>query len=120
MGKLHRSFDRIRQLTSSLFYQLDAMAPHEQDSIPTEAAVAPSFKIVGKALELPIVNSAVCAVTKLHNEAVTYPYVNQVETIIGGLITKAEDTITPCVSSTITDTVSTTVTQLDALACTGL
>jgi len=96
------------------------MAPHEQDSIPTEAIVTPSFKIVGKAMEIPIVNSAVEAATKLHNEAVTYPYVNQVETIIGGLITKAEDTITPCVSTTITDTVTSTAAQLDTLACTGL
>ena len=61
------------------------MAPHEQDSIPTEAIAAPSFKIVGKALEIPLVNDAVEAATKLHNGAVAYPYVNQVETIIGQL-----------------------------------
>ena len=55
------------------------------------------YKIqLGKALEIPLVNDAVEAATKHHNEAVAYPYVNQVETIIGGLITKAEDTITPC------------------------
>merc|ERR1712112_119574 len=96
------------------------MAPHEQDSIPTEAIATPSFKIVGKAMEIPLVNDAVEAATKLHNEAVAYPYVNQVETIIGGLITKAEDTITPCVSETISSKVQTTAAQLDTLACTGL
>merc|ERR1712112_589500 len=96
------------------------MAPHEQDSIPTEAIAAPSFKIVGTAMEIPLVNEAVEAATKLHNEAVTYPYVNQVETILGGLITKAEDTISPCVSETISSKVHTTAAQLDTLACTGL
>ena len=53
---------------------------------------------LGEALKIPLVIDDVEAATKHHNEAVAYTYVNQVETIIGGLITKAEDTITPCVS----------------------
>merc|ERR1711956_125410 len=96
------------------------MAPHEQYSIPASAVVAPSFKIVEKALEIPLVNDALEVATKLHTEATTYPYVTQVETIIGGLLTKAEDTITPSVSETITSTVHTTAAQLDTLACSGL
>merc|ERR1719186_1994041 len=71
-------------------------------------------------MEIPLVNDAVEAATKLHNEAVAYPYVNQVETIIGGLITKAEDTITPCVSERISSKVQTTAAHLDTLACTAL
>ena len=51
---------------------------------------------LGKALKIPLVNDDVEAATKHHNEAVAYTYVNQVETIIGGLIAKAEDTVTPC------------------------
>merc|ERR1712112_814189 len=124
MGTVRSISSHHQQLNSylsspELFHRFK-MAPHEQDTIPTEAIATPSFKIVGKAMEIPLVNDAVEAATKLHNEAVAYPYVNQVETIIGGLITKAEDTITPCVSETISSKVQTTAAQLDTLACTGL
>merc|ERR1719296_509757 len=96
-----------------------------------ETVSSSSLKIVDKALELPIINDAVEkalpiindaveTATKLHKEAAAYPYVNQVETIIGDWLNKAETTITPCVSSGLTSSVTSTVAQLDDLACTGL
>ena len=84
------------------------MAPTEQDSIPVAMEPVPSssLKIVDKALELPIINDVVEkalpiftdvveTATKLHNEAIAYPYVNQMENIFGDLLKTAENTITP-------------------------
>jgi len=99
------------------------MAPTEHEAlIPVdETAVATptpqgKFEFRSKAMELPFINDAVTAATKLHGEATTYPVYNKVEAAIGDIITKAEDTITPHVPAALTDKVL----QLDSLACDGL
>jgi hypothetical protein len=98
------------------------MPPVEIDTIPRSIPEVefPNFKIVEKALELPIVSDAVTAATKLHQQVAKYPTYTHVEHMVQDGIKVIAPTIAGQLPEGVKTTVATAVDHLDTLAVSGL
>jgi len=84
------------------------MAPRESDNV---VRISRTFKVAGKAMDIPVVSDAVTEVTKI--TAPIAPYLEEGMRII-------KDKAGESMSENMKETVGSCVSSLDSLACTGL
>merc|ERR1712059_134098 len=119
----------------STFYHSYIMPPREFESIPREAVLLSSqevhqasqqFKIIGKAMELPLVADAVSLTKSTISPLVETmtPVASKLEEQVASFKTRAEESLLPQLSEVVrtsaVEQVSAAVANLDGLACGGL